>query len=132
MSVLLLDGVDEQLAQLDALINGAEQATKDGCLAGAEIVAERARELAPQVSGDMAGHIVALPTDEGAEVVGTMPYTAYQEAGVAPSGAMLNHPNGGQSHFLQTAMEDCAEAVGEEIGRSFSEHLSVIAGSRGD
>ena len=114
MSVYV-QGLEEVLQRFDELADAVPAAIRTGAMAGAEIVAARAAELAPKKKGYMARHLVALPTEDGAEVVGTAVYPEIQE-----TNETFNHPNGGQAHFLRDAAEQSKGDVMAEIVKAIN------------
>jgi hypothetical protein len=117
-----LQGLDAIMERFDELSDLVPQGAKRGALAGAEIVAARARDLAPRKTGHMADRLVALPTEDGAEIVGTADYTEIQETDDS-----LHHENG-QAHFLRDALDQCEGQVMDEIAKGINESQETVCG----
>jgi HK97 gp10 family phage protein len=101
-------------AQLDRLANmkGVETA-----LAAAEVIAEKASELAPRRTGYLAEHIHAERYGDVVQVVSEAPYSIYVEFGTV---YMEAQP------FLRPAMDEYEREISQAVKQAADEELRRI------
>lgn len=81
--------------------------------AGAEVLLAAAKQLVPEDTGALKESGIVVPSVEGAAVVfsATNEDDGYDYAARQHEDETLNHPNGGQAHYLADPMQTEARAI---------------------
>lgn len=99
----------------DKLTARIKAGARAGIMDGAQAVATASQELTPVLDGVLrAATHVHIPVQDGDEIVGGVGNnTIYAARQHEETG--WNHPRGGQAKFMETAMNENAEAVRQTI-----------------
>ena len=120
MSPMYLDGIDDVMKNLTAVLEQVPELTAEGLNEAAMDIGARAAEKAPVDTGDLRGSMTVDTIVYNGEAISEIRFNE-KYAAVQHERLDFNHPKGGEAKYLEKAAIEKAEQVAQRVGKSFDE-----------